>query len=567
MRARVVAVAVALCGASVALSFAPRAVRAQVSAGVLVSRALEAETAGRHGEAVIAWRAAIAGGAVLPGVLGLERVFAMLGTEADLLVPLDSLIPLFPAEAGLRSAQLRTLVTVGRDDDAAAAFRAWRDARPEDVVPYREFARVLLFNDRAASADTVIREAIQALGATRALLLEQAQLRAALGGWREAADAWRETMRDQAYFEQAAIFSLGPAPAEARDSVRAALRAPTAPLAATQVLAVLEIGWGAPRAGWQTLSALPPSDTVIGVWRAFAEEAERAQAWATLRDALAAIHRAKPDAPTAIRAAQVALRAHDPEGALALVRASGAPSADEEVAGLELEALARLGRGAEASAVLDRAAPLLGERATRSLKRTVAWAWVRAGEVERAREALREAPIDAEDAVSGWLALYDGDLVTARTGLRRAEAFGADAVGALALLSRTEAERSPMLGAAYLALARGDSARAASAFADAIGELVDAASLLLAVSARLDGARGADSLAIPRWERIVAEFAQSPEAPEALLEMGRAAARRGDRGLAQRRFEALILQYPESALVPQARRALDVVTGATRGVQ
>jgi hypothetical protein len=555
---------IALVTAVVMAVAAPTGAQAP-SAGVLVSRALEAETAGRNTEAAAAWRAAIAGGAVLPGVLGLERVFAMLGTEAELLPVLDTLIPLFPTEAGLRGALLRTLVTTGRDADAAAAFRAWRDARPDDVVPYREFARVLLFHGRAASADTVLRDAIAALGVTRALLLEQAQLRAALGRWREAAEAWRETMRDQAYFEAAAVFSLGPAPTEARDSVRAALQAPTAPLAAAQVLAVLEIGWGAPRAGWLILAALPPSDTVVGVWRAFAEEAERAQAWGSVRDALAAIHRVQPDAQTAVRAAQAALRAHDPESALSLVRASGAPPADEEVVGLELEALARLGRGAEASARLDNAAPALGERATRALKRTVAWAWVRAGDVDRAREALREAPIDAEDAVSGWLALYDGNLEAARPGLRRAEAFGADAVGALALLSRTSAKESREVGAAYLTLARGDTALAARTFAAAAGELVDAAPLLLAMAARLEAARGADSLAAPRWERIAAEFAQSPEAPEALLELGRAAARRGDRALAQRRFETLILQYPQSALVPQARRALDVVTGATRG--
>jgi hypothetical protein len=315
------------------------------------------------------------------------------------------------------------------------------------------------------------------------------------------------------------------------------------------------------------LAGLPATDSTVGVWRAFADESERAQAWGSVRDALAAIHRARPDPQTAERAAQAALRAHDPTSALALVRASGAPSADEEVVGLELEALARLGRGAEASAVLDRTAPALGERATRSLKRTVAWAWVRAGDVDQARAALREAPLDAEDAVSGWLALYDGDLATARTGLRRAEAFGADAVGALALLSRTEAAQSPALGAAYLALARGDSARAARTFAAAVADVADASSLLLAIAARLESARGADTLAAPHWERIAAEFAQTPEAPEALLELGRAAARRGDRALAQRRFEALILQYPESALVPQARRALDVVTGATRGGQ
>ncbi|MEJ2504061.1 MAG: hypothetical protein P8177_12255, partial [Gemmatimonadota bacterium] len=59
-------------------------------------------------------------------------------------------------------------------------------------------------------------------------------------------------------------------------------------------------------------------------------------------------------------------------------------------------------------------------------------------------------------------------------------------------------------------------------------------------------------------ERIVAEYPRSPEAPEALLALGRAL---GDyptrRGQAREWLERLVIVYPRSALVPQARRALE----------
>lgn len=558
--ARVLALVLSL--AAVATS---AAAQAQPSGGTLVSQAIELESAGKNREAVAAWRAAIAGGAVLPGVLGLERVLTVLGQEEELLLALDSLVPRFPDEPQLRSALLRTLVGLEMDDEADAAFRAWRDARPREVAPYRDYARVLLFNDRAAKADTVLAEAGRTLGQTRALLLEQAQLRAALGRWREAAEAWRETLRDQQYFEAAATFSLGSAPAGARDSVKAVLGVPGTPLAATQVLALLELGWGAPRAGWQVLSGLPPGDSVVAVWLAFAEEAERSQSWATLRDALAAVQRVRPEPANGLRAARAALRAQEPVSALELVRAAGIPRGDQEGLGVELEALARLGRGAEAEVVLAQAEHALGPAGKRPFARTIAWAWVRSGDIARARLALRDAPLDAEDAVAGWLALYDGDLAAARPALRHGEASGPDAVSALALLSRTTATRSLTVGVAYLALARGDSATAVRSFEAAAAEHADAASLLLALAARVATSQAADARATPIWRRLLAEHATSPEAPEAHLEIGRALRRSGDVQSARSSFERLILEFPSSALVPQARRELDALAMAVRG--
>lgn len=533
---------------------------AQEGTGTLVSRAIEHENAGRHAEAIATWREAIKAGAVLPGILGLERTYAMIGDEAALLPLLDSLMPGFPTDAQLRGVQLRTLVVAGRDADARRAFAAWRDLRPQDVTPYRDFARVLLFNNRTATADSVLSEAIATLGSSRALLLESAQLRAVTGQWREAAEAWRETMRDHAYFESAAVFSLQPAPLEQRDILRQELAAPGAPIGALQALAVLELGWGSPRAGWQVLANLPKTDTTIAVWGAFADEAERAQAWSAERDAVVAMHGVKRDPALAERGALVALRANDPETALTLARAARRPSesgARPEVLSAELEALARLGRGAEAERALADAG--VSEAVARGHARTVAWAWVRAGEVAKARAALANAPLDAEDAVAGWLALFEGNLTVARRALRQGDAAAPQAVAALALLSRTAAQRSETVGRAFLMLVRGDSIGAATTFERAAEELQDAAPLLLTMAARVETARGADVRAVPLWRRVATEFASAPEAPEARLEWGRALRRRGDRSGAREQFEHLILTYPGSALVPQARRERDAL--------
>lgn len=531
----------------------------------LIARALDHENGGRYDQARDAWLEVLRAGGAIPAVLGLERVYTMTGDEDQLLPLLDSLVPLTPADAQLRGAQLRILVITGRDSAADSAFRQWRDLRRGDVAPFRDYARILLYNGRPQSADSVLTEASAALGGTRELLLEVAQLRAALGRWGEAAEAWRETMRDQAYYEAAAVFSLSQAPIDARDAVRERLRAERPTVGAFQVLSQLELGWGAPLAGWQVIKDLPPSDTTLHVWEQFSEEAERGQAWAAARDALVAIHAARrargvEDRAVAERGANAALRANDAVTAVELARAARAPgeAPRAELVGVELDALARLGRAAEAERVLAGAAPQLGPQA-RAFARTIAWAWIRAGDVARARAVLADAPLDADDAVAGWLALYDGDLVTARRALRYGDVSATDAVAALSLLSRTRAERSTTIGAAFLALARQDSSAAVTALLRASEELSDAAPLLVTMAARVEMARGADARAIPLWTRVATAFAQSPEAAEARLEWGRALKRRGDPRGAREQFETLIIDYPGSALVPQARRELDAL--------
>jgi tetratricopeptide (TPR) repeat protein len=537
--------------------------------GATVGKALDLEGAGRLREAVAVWRQAIAEGAVAAGILGLERAFTQLGQEDSVLTALDTLVARSPADRTLRSVQLRVLSSLGREREARAAFDEWTTLVPKDPAPYREFAGQLLSDGRAALADTVLQRATAALGSTRELVIEVAQLRAALGLWPAAAVAWREALAATAYLEQAAVFSLAPAPRPQRDTVRALLASPPASAGARRTLGFLELQWGAPRNGWQAIASLTPADSAYDTWSDFALEAERQGAWIPARDALAAMYRARPAvAAVALRAATAALNGGDPASALALASSARArldPSTwPAQGLALQVRALAQLGRAADAEALLGRDGGGLDERTRRGFAIQIAWGWIRAGQVDRARAMLAGAAGDEEEEVVSWMALFDGDLAKARKGLRRPSDATADVVTAMSLLGRTRADSAPEVGRAYLALARLDSAQAAQRFERAAESLSDAAPLLLALAARIHSARRQDGAAIVLWQRIVGQYASAPEAAEADLEWARTLRRKGDASGAQERLEHLILSYPQSALVPQARRELEAVrTGAS----
>ncbi|MEO7522140.1 MAG: tetratricopeptide repeat protein, partial [Gemmatimonas sp.] len=206
-----------------------------------------------------------------------------------------------------------------------------------------------------------------------------------------------------------------------------------------------------------------------------------------------------------------------------------------------------------------------GTRATMS--RPLVSAWLRSGDLQRARAAVAGTDLADDDETVGWLALYEGDLATARKRLVRAETRRGELVDALGLLARARIDRSPALGAAFLALARRDSTAAAARFvalADSAGEgaasavaIGDAAAALLSLAARLE--RGERAVAL--WDRIYKQYPKSPEAPEALLLSARALRDAGKRANAVTRLETLLVEYPESALAPQARRDLDRLKG------
>jgi tetratricopeptide (TPR) repeat protein len=279
--------------AAAALALAAAPLRAQ--ADTALARALDLEGAGKYAESVPLFRRALAHD-LAGALLGLERAYASLGRTDSLLPTLDSLVRARPDEPLVRTIQLRALHMAGADARARLAFDAWAAAAPRDPQPYRDYARLLLESGRTSAADTVLQRAVQATGSGRDFAYETAQLRAALGMWEPSARSWREALATADYLHQAATFALQAAAAADRPAVRAVLLAPPVEVAARRTVAGLDLAWGAPADAWAALAALPPSDSVLDVWIAFADEAEARGATAAASQALAAAHRARPHA-------------------------------------------------------------------------------------------------------------------------------------------------------------------------------------------------------------------------------------------------------------------------------
>jgi tetratricopeptide (TPR) repeat protein len=530
-------------------------------------RAMDLEQGGKYREAVTAFRASLTGANYLPAMLGLERSYAALGLTDSMVSVIDSAIRAKPREAMFRSVQLRTLQSLGRTQDARDAFERWVRDFPREAGPFREYARMLIDAQQARAADSVLQRAQRVLGSDRDFQMEIAQTRAALGLWELSAQAWRDAVHGASYLERAAIFALAPTPDVSRPGVRTALLAPPVEPTGRQILASLELGWGSPRQAWAALRDLPPGDSVAAAWQRCAERAEESGAWLVARDALVATIGWQMSIETAVRAAEDGLRGGDATSALAIAERAVAASRDSSaaaasVAVVQVRALAALGRAADAARVSDAYAQWLNPTQRDAVRREVAWAWVRAGDVARARAALSVAGTEEEAAeVTGWLARYEGDLKTARTSLRSG-ASTPDAVMAMALLARTRVVEAPAVGRAFLDLARGDSAAAATAFESAATAVPDAASLMLSLAARLRAARREQGAAVALWQRIAERYPDSPEAAEAILDWARALRAAGDSKGAVERLEHLIITYPQSALVPQARRELDIARRA-----
>jgi hypothetical protein len=526
-------------------------------------KALELESAGKYREAAPLFRAALHTPAAVNAMLGLERVYAELGISDSLLPPLDTLIAANPHEETYRTIQLRTLVTAGRDTDARRAFERWTHDAPTSAAPYREYARMLLERNRAASADSILARARQSLGTLSDLQLEVAQSRAAQGQWIESAQAWRAALRGADYLEQAAAYALTPAPSSSRDQLREIFLALPIEVPARRALAELEMNWGSPSDAWDALKALSPDSAAADAWSEFAKRAEAEERWSVAREALESALRWRRTAELSIRAATDALNAGDAAAALRLAPLTDAQGDSALVARtylpLQARALASLGRAADAERLAQAYDRFLTPGARNSLTRTIAWGWVRSGDMTRARAALNAsgAEGDSSDA-AGWLALYEGNLKAAGKLLRGGTENTPELALALGLVARLKVDSAPAIGHAFLALARGDTAAAAAQFAQAADSTPAVRSLLLSMAAQLDAAHGDAPAAMALWRRIVDQDKESPEAPQAELAWARALRAAGDTAGAASHLEHLILTYPQSALVPQARRELEL---------
>lgn len=544
---------------------AARPVRGQGIESAALSRALDLEGAGKCRDAIPFFRAALGTTDDPAGALyGLERCVAEAGSADTLLAVIDSVLVRRPRDPVARTIQLRTLVNAHRNDAGRLAFEHWVNAVPGDATPFREYARLLLDAGLTKTADTVLTFATQRLGSGRQVAAELAELKGALGMWEASVTNWRQAMTYAPYLEASAVFTLGAATGAARDTIRGVLAADPADLPVRRILAGLEMRWSSAREAWNALKGIAPNDSVIDAWLEFAADAEERESWLVARDAYAGVLRHRRTASLLVRVATAALQGNEPASALAWADSLSSWRDTSQAATItlvRLRALGQLGRAAAADSLLEQRGNGLDPVTRGDAVRAVAWAWVRMGDVPRARATLARAGEDADDRTAAWMALYEGDLKSARTGLRRLDEISGDAVLALSVLARTRGERSEGIGQAFLAMARSDTAGAAVRFEATARDVADASPLLLAIAARLYRTTRDSARAETIWDGLIASHPTSPEAAEADLEWAKVLRKHGKGPAAIARLEHLILTYPQSALVPQARREMELAKG------
>jgi hypothetical protein len=291
-------------------------------------------------------------------------------------------------------------------------------------------------------------------------------------------------------------------------------------------------------------------------------------------EAIAARTSGNQAARTRLEAAQAYSAAGDRDAARRMLAGladdrSAPGSVSSGAASALLSVLIGEGKLSEAAGRLRDLRPQLSGEEHATLSRALANAYVRQGELDRADSVVgRDSTIDGF-ALAGRIRLYRGDLRGAVESFKEAGPYAGERAEAtrrtmlLALLQPIEPDTLRPLGAALLRLEQGDTTQALAELQSVASDLPPAkgGAELRLLAGRLAAAKGDPDLA----ERLYREAASreapatAPAAELALAELMLAGRRGAD---AVKQLEHLILTYPESALVPQARRTLDLARGA-----
>jgi tetratricopeptide (TPR) repeat protein len=548
-----------------------------------ISPGFQLEQQGRVEQAAALYASTLRGDpANIPALLGLERVLPPLGRLGELLPLVQRALA---ADSGptLRALAVRTFTALEENDSAAALVHRWAAGRPGDAAPWREWANALEDHQRFEDARNVLMEGRQALGTASALAIEQGELEQRIGDWRASALAWAAAAAEPEQLPNA-VSELEDAPADQRDAVIRALTVSGASTSARRIAAELLLGWGQPDRGWVTLEGTlePPTPEAGLALRRFVERATgSALAVRRVRGlALARLADVLPEplaARTRVEAARALLDAGDRSAARSeLAKLVGDPAAPPEAQALAQTALVE---AALADGQLDSAAsglsrleadPRTSSDERERLRNGLVAAWIRMGRLDRAERALgADSSVEAL-ALRGWVLLFRGDLKAATDAFRTAGPYAGDRDAAtartamLALLEQIDAEQSPELGAALLVLARGDSGSAVGALRRAGERLgggrVDVLLLAGRIAARLGESQ--EGTAADLFAEVVRTGGAGAAPPAAELEWARLLLRQARPAEAVTHLEHLILTYPTSAVVPEARRDLERARGA-----
>jgi tetratricopeptide (TPR) repeat protein len=545
-------------------------------------RAFDLERRGSYVEAAEAYRAVLAASPADPAALfGLERTLVALNRLGDILPQAQAALRASPRSGPLHGILLRGWAARGEADSVRAVAERWAAAEPNDDTPYREWGLAALARRDAVEARRAFLIGRERMGRPDALAAELAQTAIQQQDWPTALREWLAAIERVPGYRSSAVATLGQAPEPSRAEL---LRLVSSERGgnARRLEAELRARWGDPLGGFEALSGALPQNraAAIEALAGFFDQI-RAQTGPTARRAqgmtLAALAE-RSSGPQATRfrldAAQAFADAGDRAAARRLLDGVAGDSgssnaAASAAASTVIGVLLAEGKPEEAErrlAGFGRTMPA-AERA--ALMRRIAWSWAREGRVGRADTLLAaDSTVDGL-AVRGRLALLRGrlgqatELLTAAGPYAGTREEATERAGLLALLQAIEADTLPPLGAAMLQLERGDTAAGVLAVAQVAASLPPgrgAAELRLFAGAIARTAGRTEEA--ERLFRAAREPADGASAAAAELALGRLLLETDRAVEAVRVLEHLILTYSESALVPQARRALDQARGA-----
>jgi tetratricopeptide (TPR) repeat protein len=567
---------------------------ARVLPAQAIGQGFELERAGQYEQAAAIYLATLrADPTNLPALLGLERVLPPLNRLGELLPAAQQAAAAKPTSAALRGVLLRTYVALNEPDSARAMALRWAAAAPRDEAPYREWAMALEDAHRHAAARDVLLAGRRALGRPGAFGIELAELSQLTGDWEGAAREWAAALEDAPVQLPNAASVLADAPAHERERIARVLTAGSPSPLTRRLAGELLLNWGQASRAWAVFEpsvATPSPDATVAV-RRFADlagargtpDARRVRGLALARYADLLPERGGAAARARTDAARAFIEAGDRAAARQVLErvaqdTTAPPDAQRLAQGAVVEALIDAGQLDEAAQQLATNDRLSADDRAR-LRLRLARARIGTGDVDRADATLaRDSSVEAL-ALHGWIALYRGRLRDAQALFRAAGPYAGDRHDAtertamLALLQQVPTDSFPELGGALLLLAQGDSLHAVQALRLAAERLGTGEGgggggegrpdlLLVAgrVAARLDTAQQRTALEL--FDEVVRTAGQGAAAPAAELEWARLLQRRAQMAEAIQHLERLILTYPGSAVVPEARRELARAKGA-----
>ena len=514
----------------------------------------------------------------IPALLGLERTLFVLSRMSDLLPLVQNARARQPESPALRSLELRVYAALNEPDSLEAIARRWAASARQSEAPYREWGLALADRrmwDEARRAFLVGR---RALGGDGTLAIELAELEQRVGNWDASATEWGRAVTRLPDVEPNAASQLADAPAPMHDRVARALTAPGASVRARRLASEVLLTWGQPNEAWAAMEpTLATADTEAPTaLRRFVDLAGalttrdghrvRGLALARWADMMPGSTggRARAEAVRELldggdkAAARRVLEAHADSNGIAQAALIHLLIADNQLDIAE----ERLSAPATAITADDRA----------TLRLALARARVGRGELDRAAAALGDDSSVAAIAQRGWVELYRGNLKNAMEAFRLAGPYALDRAAAtdrtamMALLQRIQQESSPDLGAALLTLSRGDSVAAIAALRRAAARLPEQGGRLevLLIAGQVAAQKGGDQelTATALFDEVVRTGGEGAAPPAAELDWARLLVRTGRAAEAIPHLEHLILTYPNSAFVPEARRVLERAKGA-----